>query len=78
MGTSTKIKDGQSVMNSQLNPVALSSNNYSINDDNEGLSKWLAYNLGLQMVWTEITRSFRHKAENQGETLDDLINPLVD
>ena len=27
---------------------------YSIDNDNDGFAKWLAYQLGLQMMWTHI------------------------
>ena len=38
---------GQSHLNSQILPSHIDPEGYSIHNDNEGLSKWLAYNLGL-------------------------------
>lgn len=30
------------------------------------------------MMWTQITRQYQQDAEKRGETLDDMINPLID
>ena len=31
---------------------------YSVEKDNEGFGKWLAYQLGLQMMWTQIRKNY--------------------
>ena len=63
-------------MNSQIISAQIKQNNYSIYNDNDGFSKWLAYNLGLQMVWNQIQKSNKLEAEKKGESndFDDIMD----
>ena len=48
-------KDGGNSINQALhvyNSSKIPTENYSINNDNDGLSKYMAGQLGLQMMWT--------------------------
>ena len=37
--------------NTQIISTKHQAETYSINEDNDGLGKWLAINIGLQMMW---------------------------
>ena len=43
------------------------SESYSISNDNEGLSNWLAYHLGLQMMWTQISTNMKKVEEKKSK-----------
>ena len=44
--------------------------NYNIKNDNDGFAKWLAYQIGLQMMWTQIQKNLHR---NFG--VQDKFNP---
>lgn len=49
--------------------------NYDINDDNEGMAKWLAMQLGLQMMWTQVNRGFQDKTQTSGGVINPIKQP---
>jgi len=48
---------------------------YSIDDDNDGFAKWLAYQLGLQMMWTHIHKNNKSNFDGDLQWYDPVKDP---